>query len=378
LPEEHLGEGPGVQLVQRVLELEAIQASMADALLIVDAEGRLVRLNKVALEWLCLDEASVLGQSLDEKLWEELPQSGRAVAQALRPIVEQLQHTKRAQDVEAELTGGRRRLNFRVSPLDDADGQFSGGVIVCSDVSSRREVETFKDELLSIVAHDLKTPATVIKAQAQLLKRRLKGGEHGDVEQGLAMIADQADRVAKLLDRLLDVSNIESRRLDLDRGPTDLGDILISTARAVQTTTDVHRIEVHVQARPEAIGNWDAGRLADVVQNLLTNAVKYSPKGGRIELHLDVDKTRATVLVSDTGTGMTAEEALHVFKRYYRGQDLGGLEGTGLRGLEGTGLGLYICDAIISAHGGRLWVESAGPDRGSTFGFTLPLHCNAG
>jgi signal transduction histidine kinase len=125
-------------------------------------------------------------------------------------------------------------------------------------------------------------------------------------------------------------------------------------------------------ARTEAIGNWDGRRLAEVVQKLLTNAVKYSPKGGRIELRLDADKTSATVRVSDTGKGMTAEEARHVFERYYRGRDLQGLEGTGLRGLEGTGLGLYICHAIITGHGGHMWAESAGPGHGSTFGFTLP------
>ena len=103
-----------------------------------------------------------------------------------------------------------------------------------------------------------------------------------------------------------------------------------------------------------------------MVQNLLSNAVKYSPNGGRIEVRLDVDETSATVRVSDTGLGLTPEEAQHVFERYYRGHDL--------RGLEGTGLGLYICQAIVVAHGGQIWAESPGLGQGSTFGFTLPLN----
>ena len=362
----HYTERLGPQVRQRVSELEAILASMADALLIIDAKGRLVRLNKVAREVLCLDDFSiVLGQPLDQELWDQWPVGGKAVAKALRPVIDQLQRTEEAQELEAELPGASRRtMSFRASPLHDADGQFSGGVIVFSDVSGRREVERLKDEMLSIASHDLKTPATVIKAQAQWLKRQLNAGEHGDVAEGLSMIADQADRLAKLLNRLLDVSNIESGRLQTDLAPTDLNSILTSMARALQVTTDAHLIEVH--APTGVIGHWDARRIEEVVQNLLSNAVKYSPHGGRIDVRLEVDDTSATVTVSDMGLGLTPEEASHVFERYYRGHDL--------RGLEGTGLGLYICQAIVSAHGGRIWAESPGLGQGSTFGFTLPLN----
>jgi PAS domain S-box-containing protein len=362
----HYTERLGPQVRQRVSELEAILASMADALLIIDAKGRLVRLNKVARQVLSLDESSIiLGQPLDQQLWDQWPLGGRAVAEALRPVIEQLQRTEEAQELEAELPGaGRRRtMSFRASPLHDADGQFSGGVIVFSDITGRREVERLKDEMLSIASHDLKTPATVIKAQAQWLRRQVNLGEHGDVEEGLSMIADQADRLAKLLNRLLDVSNIESGRLQMDLAPTDLCGILTSMARALQMTTDAHLIDVH--APDCVIGQWDARRIEEVVQNLLSNAVKYTPNGGRIELNLSIDEASATVWVRDTGLGLTPEEASHVFERYYRGHDL--------RGLEGTGLGLYICQAIVSAHGGRIWAESPGLGQGSTFGFTLPL-----
>src|SRR5438105_11401556 len=175
----HYTERVGGQVRQHVSELEAILASMADALLIIDANGRLVRLNTIARQLLCLDELSIApGQPLDEQLWEQWPLGGRAVAEALRRVVEQLQLTKEAQKVEAELPGiGRRTLSFRASPLHDADGHFNGGVIVFSDVSGRREIERLKDEMFSIASHDLKTPATVIKAQAQWLKRRVTAGE---------------------------------------------------------------------------------------------------------------------------------------------------------------------------------------------------------
>lgn len=161
---------------------------------------------------------------------------------------------------------------MRASPLHDAKGKFSGGVIVVSDVSSQRAVERSKDEMSSLASHDLRTPATAIKTQAQWLKRPVKAGEHGEVEEGLVMIASQADRLTKLLNRLVDVSNIESGRFDLDLEPTDLGSMLTSMVRPLQLTTDLHLVEVHV--RSAVIGYWDTRRVAQIVQNLLTNAVK--------------------------------------------------------------------------------------------------------
>src|SRR5205823_10692184 len=125
-------------------------------------------------------------------------------------------------------------------------GHFNGGVIGFRDVSGRREVERFKDEMLSIASHDLKTPATVIKAQAQLLRRRVRSGiaDERDVEEGLTMISDQADRLSKLLNLLLDLSRIEAGRLQLDLAPTDLRSMLASMARALESTSDTHRIHV--------------------------------------------------------------------------------------------------------------------------------------
>jgi signal transduction histidine kinase len=232
----HYSERIGVQTRRRVSELEAILANMADALLIIDGGGRLIRMNRVARELLSLDEASiVLGQQLDKDQWEQWPADGKAAAEALRPVVDQLQQTQEAQEFEVELPGTvSRTLSFRATPLHDADGAFSGGVIVFSDITDQREVERFKDEMFSIASHDLKTPATVIKAQAQWLRRRFRAGEHGDVEEGLTMISDQADRLSKLLNLLLDVSRIEAGHLDLDPAPTDLRSIVVSMARALQ------------------------------------------------------------------------------------------------------------------------------------------------
>jgi signal transduction histidine kinase len=364
----HYSEHLSAQVRRRVSELEGVLSSMADALLMIDTNGALVRLNRAARELLCLDESSiVLGQAFEESQWEQWPAAGRAVAQALRPIIERLHETRQPQEIEVELPGPVQHiLSFRATPLYYAEGAYNGGVIVFRDVTAERLVERFKDEMFSIASHDLKTPATVIKAQAQWLKRRFNQGNaaRDDMEEGLTMIADQADRLSKLLNLLLDLSRIEAGHLELDLAPVDLRGILSSMARALQATTDSHLIEVH--APVGVIGHWDQRRVEEVVQNLLNNAVKYSPVGGRVEVSLTGDDVNATVTVTDSGIGLSAEDAPHVFERFYRGH--------ADRRLEGTGLGLYICHAIVTAHGGKIWAESNGIGHGSTFAFSLPLN----
>ena len=366
----HYSEHLNAQVRRRVSELEGVLASMADALLMIDAHGALVRINRAARELLSLDESSiVLGQAFEDDQWEQWPPPGRAAAQALRAIMERLQTTQEPEEVEVELPGPMHHiLSFRATPVHNADGSFGGGVIVFRDVTSERLVERFKDEMFSIASHDLKTPATVIKAQAQWLKRRYNQANAAqDVEEGLTMIADQADRLSKLLNLLLDLSRVETGHLELDLAPTDLRGILKSMARALQATTESHVIEV--TAPVGVIGHWDQRRIEEVVQNLLNNAVKYSPVGGRVEVSLEANEVEATVRVRDSGIGLNNEDVPHVFERFFRGE--------GNRRLEGTGLGLYICQAIVTAHGGRIWAESHGPGRGSTFGFTLPLEPSA-
>ena len=115
-----------------------------------------------------------------------------------------------------------------------------------------------------------------------------------------------------------------------------------------------------------AVGNWDAGRLEQVLQNLLTNAIKYSPDGGPIRVTMEASDAEVLVTVRDQGHGIPSEDLPHLFEQFYR------VEGT--RKLEGTGLGLYICQGIISSHGGLLWAESDGLGCGSAFAFRLPRH----
>jgi two-component system phosphate regulon sensor histidine kinase PhoR len=353
-------------------QLEVILESMADALLLLDAEGRIVRLNHAARELLSVgDHSVVLGQPLDSGQWERWPVGPRGVAAALRPAVAALREGQTLRDVEAELgSEGRRVLSYSCGPLRDAAGRPAGGVVVFRDVTGRHEVERLKDEVLSMASHDLKTPATVIKLRAQLLRRKVGSGAATAEElgAGLDTVVQQADRMVDLLKLLLDFSRLEAGRLTLERGRVDLVSVIGAAVEEVRATTDRHPLAVRAPA--DVVGVWDELRLKEVLTNLLSNAVKYSPEGGPVEVAVEADERSATVRVRDQGVGLRPDELPHIFERFYRA--------SGMRRLEGSGLGLYICQAIIAAHGGRIWAESAGPGRGSMFCFTLPRAADDG
>ncbi len=354
------------QLQRRVSASEAIFANMADALLVVDADGRIVRLNHAARALLCIDNTSIVfGQPLDREQWGQWPLGAQEVAETLAPMIDVLRKGQAPAAIEVELRAqGRRFLSFGGTALFDAHGVLTGGLLVVRDITGPREVERLKDEMLLIASHDLRLPVSVIKTEAQLLQREIRRDlpRTDALDDGLATIVGQADRLSTLLSLLFDLSQIEAGRLELAPAPMDLG-VLISTIIAdIQKTTSRHNIVLRVP--PAVIGCWDERRLQQVVGNLLTNAVKYSPDGGAITVSIRASQRDVTVRLRDHGVGLAADEALHVFERFYRA--------AGTRQLEGTGLGLYICQGIVTAHGGRIWAESAGPGQGSTFCFTLP------
>jgi signal transduction histidine kinase len=184
-----------------------------------------------------------------------------------------------------------------------------------------------------------------------------------DVTLAASMIIGQSDRLTGLLNRLLDFSRIEAGRLELQLASTDLRLLIDRVVQGVQSTTDRHRLRVYGPEQLEGV--WDEQRLAQIIENLLSNAVKFSPRGGDIIVRLTMAEGESVTLsVQDHGVGLTAAALKHLFERHYRAR--------ATRRMQGTGLGLYICDGIVSAHGGRIWAESLGRNRGSTFWVILP------
>lgn len=230
---------------------------------------------------------------------------------------------------------------------------------VLRDISERRRAEREQRDFIAMVAHDLKNPLAAIKGYAQLMQRR---GVYDT--RSLTTIATQADRLERLIDDLRDVARTDAGQVALERADADLTALTRAAIEEVQALTGAHRIRL--DAPDEAvIGRWDAGRVAQVLDNLLANAVKYSPEGGEIAVRVEANEDGARVSVSDTGIGILPEALPRLFERFYRAP--GGIA----TDRKGLGLGLYISKALIEAHGGRITVESV-VGEGSTFTFTLP------
>jgi signal transduction histidine kinase len=253
------------------------------------------------------------------------------------------------------------------TPVVAEDGTRLGAVLAFRDITAQYDLERQKDDFLSAVAHDLRTPLTSIKGRIQLLRRRAERGalETPKLLDELGRIETSASRMVTLISELLDVANIEiGRPLTLSRRPVDLVGLVRSVLAEHQQAAEEHHIAVEARA-PELIGNWDATRLERVLANLLSNAIKYSPGQGDITVVVAREGPWAVLEVSDRGVGIPAADLPHIFERFHRAENVAGK-------IPGTGIGLAAVREIVEQHGGSIAVRST-EGVGSTFTVRLPL-----
>jgi PAS domain S-box-containing protein len=228
---------------------------------------------------------------------------------------------------------------------------------------ARRTNERRKDEFLSVASHELKTPLTSIKAFTQLLERYFGESEDQKAISMLSKMNNQIDKLTNLVEDLLDISRIEAGKMVFNPEKFDLGELIESVIEEIQPTSS-HIIHKHITKNVYVYA--DKYRIGQVITNLLTNAIKYSPMADRIELKLSKTKTLAKLSVQDFGIGIPKDQQEKIFQRFYR------VEGRGRESYPGLGLGLHISSEIVARHNGKLWLES-GEGKGSTFYCTLPF-----
>jgi signal transduction histidine kinase len=234
-------------------------------------------------------------------------------------------------------------------------------------VEARRKVEDLsrlKDEFLSIASHELRTPVTSIKGYTQLAKTLIRENDLATSEEYLDIALDQIDRMSRLILELLDVSRIETGRLQIRREAIAWSNFVRDVVHRHHTAFSDRHFRVDVEG-DERVVNGDRDRLEQVLGNLLENAVKYSPEGSDISVDVDDRGDHVVTAVSDRGMGIPADELGQVFERFHRGRHVSSTNYGGL------GLGLYITKQIVERHGGQIWVESR-EGQGTTFYFSLP------
>ena len=243
------------------------------------------------------------------------------------------------------------------SPLADDTGQVIGTIGVFTDISERARAEAIQQAVTEAAAHDLRNPLTAIKAQSQLLRRRLEKGAAMDRDQfvrGMSAIDASISTMECLIDAMVDAARLRAgHHLTLQRQRTDLVALVTQAINAAQQTTDAHTIGLETTVLA-LVGEWDAPRLERVLSNLLSNAIKYSPQGGRISVRIECHETEITpwavVTVVDRGVGVPAVDLPHVFERFHRGTNVGSI--------AGSGIGLAGARVIVEQHSGMLEIES--------------------
>jgi two-component system phosphate regulon sensor histidine kinase PhoR len=333
----------------------AILSSMVEGVAVVNGAERLVFANAGFAEILGLDVP---------------PKAGSALVETVRQteILEALRHVLRGEPaVHAEIvTGTLRQRSFAVTVTPAKATENAGAIIVLHDITDLRKLGRVRRDFVANVSHEFKTPLTAIQGFAETLL----GGAMDDAQNRgrfLAIILEHAQRLSRLTNDLLTLSKIEADKLEFEIQPLSASQLVEGCLETTRLHAAEKKISVSAEIPahlPEMAG--DRRRLAEVLQNLLDNAVQYTMPGGSIVVRVRQADHEIVVTVADTGIGIPQAEQPRIFERFYR------VDAARSREAGGTGLGLSIAKHLVEAHGGRIWVESE-LGQGSQFHFSVPL-----
>jgi len=353
-----------IQLSQkREKNAEAIIYSIRDAVIVIDEYDRLLMANEAAGRLFNFDFKNSQHRHLAEFIGVEhrefadfLSHSRKSKSQATRREIEFIEN------------GEQKTFDCVVSCVYDQNRQVCGIVAVLHDVTREKQIQQMKNDFVSHVSHELKTPLASITAYSEMLV----DGEANDEQtrkEFYSVIQNQARRLSRLIEDILNTSRIESGLVKVSKEVLSLTMIIEDQLQMIKGYAEEKNIEI-IGQKPIVFDQVyvDRDMMSQVIINLLSNAVKYTPSGGAVRISTEVDEVAslAKVIVTDTGVGIPEDEIEHVFDKFYR-------VGANKKQAEGTGLGLNLVKQMVeTVHGGRVFVTSK-VGEGSTFGFELPL-----
>ncbi|HEY8292447.1 MAG TPA: PAS domain S-box protein, partial [Thermomicrobiales bacterium] len=340
--------------------LAAIVESSDDAIVSKDLNGVIASWNAGAERLFGYTAQEAIGKSvtmlIPPERHDEEPEILRRIRRGER--VDHYETVRRRKD------GTLLDISLLISPIMDSRGMIVGASKIARDITAQRALARQRDVFIGIASHELKTPVTSIKGYAQLLARRLRSTGDPLVTTMLGKLDAQIDRLTGLIGDLLDVTRIESGNLPFRPAPFELNALITEMIDEVQRTAGRHTIVADLAAPVTLVADRD--RIGQVLTNLLTNAIKYSPQSDRVVVRTAHAGTDIAVAVQDFGVGIPKKDQPHIFERFYR------VDADNRAGYSGLGLGLYIAAEFVARHGGAIRVESK-EGEGTTVRFSLPL-----
>jgi len=366
----HFAAGVRSALKARVLlkeqdRLAAIFKQSAEGILTVDTQLRIVDFNPTMERLTGWSESEVLGRYYYEVLHPQDRQGNESgahdalIAQAFAGH----SNASRAMVIVAR-DGQRFDVVVTASCVRSSKGEPISGILTVRDITREREQEEQRSTFISVISHELQTPIAIIKGYASTLARTDAALDPETLRPRLQAIEEEADRLNKLVGNLLYASRIQAGGLHMDIAPLDISSLVQKVALHLRVKSPDVTVKLNLPPHlPTVMADRD--RIEEVLQNLLDNAIKYSPKKRVVTVTCHAMSDEVIVSISDLGMGISLREQEQIFERFHRSQS------SSASSIQGAGLGLYICRAIVEAHGGRIWVESV-LHQGSTFSFSLP------
>ncbi len=354
-----------LQLVRRQREL--ILAAVGDGIYGMDLEGKLTFMNPASAKMLGYTADELQGKDIHEVIHHSHA-DGTQHSKANCPILLGLRRREGVRirdDVFWRKDGTTVPVEYVASPIID-EGQIAGMVVAFQDVSERRRLEKMKDEFISTVSHELRTPLTSLRASLGLISSGSLDKRPEKQKQMLEVAIGNCDRLVRLVNDILDFDRVEKGGMPLHREVLPAVDILRRAADVENEAALKAKITFRFDASSKILVHVDQERILQVLSELVSNAIKFSPPQTIIKLSAQrADKDEVCIVVEDQGRGIPQEKLDMIFERFQQG------DASDSRALGGTGLGLAICRRIVQQHGGRIWAESE-PDKGSRFLFTVP------
>ncbi|RKU38666.1 hypothetical protein C6496_05430 [Candidatus Poribacteria bacterium] len=362
------------KLTDEEKKMTAIVNSIAEGLILVDSNNRVLHINPAAERLLNISpdniDKDITEIIQNDELIHIFEEDQRQILQ--HKPTDQIPSKNEGLNLISEVTLARydEKLVLRIiaSPFLNENGLILGTVYLFDDITREKEIDQMKSDFISLVSHELRTPLTSIIGFVSFILDGKAGAINDRQRNSLARVQRQSKRLAALINDLLDISRIESGRIQMDRAPISLLEIVRQRIEEIRPQADEKSIQMSLTA-PESVPQilGDEARIGQVFTNLIGNAIKFTPDNGEVNVKVEADGNLLHVEVIDTGPGIPAEERQKIFDKFYQLSDIS------TRQQGGSGLGLSISKSIIEAHGGKLWIDDGNQGKGSNFQFVLPL-----